>query len=123
MRGLWLVFVAAAATSAAGDTPAVPAPAPAPKVAPLSEAMAQPYFTSGDAKTGAAQFALQHYKEARTAFDAARKTAKGVDAARLDVMVGLCNGEIRNWPKAAQQFQSAPQGLPLLADYLGYHRA
>jgi soluble lytic murein transglycosylase len=124
MRGLWLVLaVAVASTTAAGDTPPVPPTPPAPKTAPLSEAMAQPYFTTGDAKTGAAQFALQHYKEARTAFEAARKTAKGTDAARLDVMLGLCNEEIGAWPKAAQQFQSGQQGLPLLADYLGYHRA
>ncbi|MBA3463312.1 MAG: transglycosylase SLT domain-containing protein [Deltaproteobacteria bacterium] len=126
MRGALLVFaVAAYSTTAAGDTPPAPVPAsaPAPIAAPLSEAMAQPYFQSGDAKKGATEFALQRYKEARTAFEAARKTAKGDDAARLDVMLGLCNEEIGNWSRAAQQFASAQQGLPLLSDYLGFHRA
>ena len=116
MRGALLVFAVAASSSiAAADTP--------PAVAPLSESMAQPYFQTGDAKKGATEFALQHYKEARTAFEAARKTAKGDDAARLDVMLALCNEEIGNWSRAAQQFASAQQGLPLLSDYLGYHRA
>ncbi len=145
MRGLWLVFAVVACSgddshrqgtmhtrvspppSVRGDAavvappPTVTPPTGAP--APLSESMAQAYFQSGDAKAGATAFALQHYKEARTAFEAARKTATGDDAARLDVMLGLCNEEIGNWARAAQQFGAAQQGLPLLADYLGYHKA
>lgn len=129
MRGFVLVVVAALSSTAAGDTPAAkvpaapPPPPPAQAAAPLSEAMAQPYFQTGDAKTGAAQYALQHYKEARAAFELARKTAKGDDAARLDIMLGLCNAELGAWAKAAAQLESAQKGLPLLADYLGYHRA
>ena len=123
MRGTVLVLALALSSTAVGDTP-TPAPTPSsPPVAPLSEAMAQPYFQSGDAKTGAAQFALQHYKEARAAFELARKKAKGDEAARLDVMLGLCNEELGGWPKAAAQFEAAQKGLPLLTDYLGYHRA
>ena len=148
MRGLWLVFLVVACSgddshrqgtmhtrvappvtiqgdaSVVAPVPAVTPPAaPAGTPAPLSEAMAQPYFQSGDAKLGADAFALQHWKDARAAFERARKTATGDDAARLDLMLGLCNEEIGNWTRAAQQFAAAQQGLPLIADYIGYHRA
>jgi len=92
-------------------------------VAPLSEAMATPYFRTGDAATGATAFAAQQWKDARAAFELARKTATGEDAARLDLMLGLCNSEIGNWPRAAELLLAARKGLPLLADYLGYHAA
>src|SRR5688572_26009952 len=145
MQRLWVVLVVVACS---GDDahrqatlhPKVPAsppptavvadaaPAPAPVattavVAPLSEAMATPYFRTGDAQIGATAFAAQQWKEARAAFELAHKTATGEDAARLDLMLGLCNAEIGNWPRAAEQLLAARKGLPLLADYLGYHAA
>lgn len=126
MRGLWLVLavVAVSGDAALGQPAPTPAPPPAPvATAPLSESMAVGYFSTGDAKKGADAFAQKSWKDARTAFEAARKTAKGDEAARLDAMLGLCNEEIGNWARAAQQLESAQKGLPLLTDYLGYHRA
>jgi soluble lytic murein transglycosylase len=145
MRGLWLVFAVVACSgddshrqgtmhtkvaptpAVQGDASVAPPPpvvaAPVGTPAPLAESMAVPYFQTGDAKAGADAFALQHYKDARTAFEAARKAATGDDAARLDLMLGLCNEEIGTWTGAARQLEAAQQGLGLLADYIGYHRA
>src|SRR6187551_1418694 len=112
MRGLVLVLAALAVSLAGGDAafgqpaPTPPKPPAAPAVAPLSESMAVGYFQTGDAKKGADAFAQKAWKDARTAFDAARKTAKGDDAARLDVMLGLCNEELGNWARAAQQLEA-----------------
>ena len=111
--------LAAPADAATAPTPV----ATAAVVAPLSEAMATPYFQTGDAKVGATAFAAQQWKDARAAFDLARRSAVGEDAARLDLMLGLCNAEIGNWTRAAEQLLAARKGLPLLSDYLGYHAA
>jgi len=112
---------------AAGDAPppppATPPVATPAVIAPLSEAMAMPYFKTGDAAVGATAFAAQHWTDARTAFEAARKTATGDDAARLELMLGLCNAELGSWPDAAHQLLAARKGLPLLGDYLGYQAA
>jgi len=145
MYRLWVVLVLAACSgddahrqstlhpkvptaAGSGDAAAPTTPPPAPPVAtgavaPLSEAMATPYFQTGDAQVGAKAFAAQKWKDARAAFELARKTATGEDAARLDLMLGLCNSEIGNWARAAEQLLAARKGLPLLADYLGYHAA
>ena len=109
---------------AAAAAPVTPPVAPATgAVAPLSESMATPYFTTGDAQVGATAFAAQQWKEARAAFELARKTATGEDAARVDLMLGLCNAEFGYWARAAELLLAARNGLPLLADYLGYHAA
>lgn len=122
-QGTMHTKVSPSPTVAADAAVVAPVPVVTGAPAPLSENMAEAYFTTGDAKTGAEAFALQRYKDARTAFEAARKTAKGDDAARLDLMLGLCNEEIGNWTRSAEQFAAAQTGLPLLADYIGYHRA
>ncbi|MBA3395264.1 MAG: lytic transglycosylase domain-containing protein [Deltaproteobacteria bacterium] len=96
-------------------TPGVPAP--------LSEAMAVPYFQSGDAGDGARAFALEKWSEALAAFTTARVTAKGNDAHRLDLMLGLTHARLAQWPQAAERLGAALKGLPLLADFLRYQTA
>ena len=141
MRRLWPLLVFAAACS--GDdghkqptlhTPAPPrvtappadgavATAPANPPAPLSEDMATPYFTMGDAAVGAAAFAKEAWTDARGAFVKARASATGAEAARLDLMIGLCEERVKNWPAAASRLLAAQKDLPLLADFIGYHAA
>jgi soluble lytic murein transglycosylase len=105
----------------------VPTTAPAPEkpgaVAPLDESMATPYFQSGPAAEGAGAFALEKWPQALAGFTAARKTAKGDDAHRLDLMIGLTHARLDNWPKAAEHLGKALAGIPLLADYLRYQTA
>jgi soluble lytic murein transglycosylase len=107
------------AASAAPPQPAEPAAQPA----PLSEDMAAPYFASGDAAQGARAFALEKWAEAKAAFTAARAAAKGDDAVRLDLVLGLTHARLGEWPNAVARLAAARQGLPLLADYIGYHLA
>ncbi len=96
----------------------------APKPAPLTEAMAQLYFTTGDAGDGAQAFALHKWKAARTSFDLARAAAKEpVAIARLELMVGLCDEELGDWSDALGHLTAALPQLPLLADYIEYHAA
>src|SRR6267142_2009267 len=96
-RLLWLVLCLASACSGAcsgNDSqhqPTVPPPAKVAdagvgsgsaviepgKPAPLSEAMAAPYFGSGDAADGARAFALENWADAAAAFEKARATATG----------------------------------------------
>ena len=144
----WVVSLAIAASACSGDdghrhpttpthiTPpivgsdgappadaATSAVAPPATPAPLSETMATPYFQTGDAGAGATAFAAEKWSEARTAFERARASATGEDAARLDVLLGLCNAQLGNWAASAAQLTAARKALPLLTDYLGYHAA
>lgn len=106
-----------------GDAAVAPTPAPTNAPAPLSEDMATPYFTSGDAAVGAAAFAKEAWADARAAFVKARANATGADAARLDLLIGLCEENAKNWPAAATRLLAAQKDLPLIADYIGYHAA
>jgi soluble lytic murein transglycosylase len=110
----------APADAPADAPPGTPAP---PQPALLSEDMAAPYFTAGDAAQGARAFALEKWAEAKPAFTAARAGARGADAARLDLMLGLTHARLGEWPKAAERLAAALQGLPSLADYIGYQAA
>jgi soluble lytic murein transglycosylase len=139
MRLLWPLVVFAACSGDDGHKQQTlhPIPAPTPVVAPadaavtaptnppapLSEDMATPYFTTGDAAVGAAAFAKGAWTDARTAFVKARANATGVDAARLDLMIGLCEEFSKNWAAAATRLLAAQKEMPLLADYIGYHAA
>jgi soluble lytic murein transglycosylase len=108
----------------AAPPPAPPPPPPVPGTpAPLTEAMAVPYFTSGPAQDGARAFALEKWADARAAFTTARATATGDDAARLDLVLGLVNARLDDHAKAAQHLLAARPKLPLLADYIAYHAA
>ncbi len=91
--------------------------------APLTEAMATPYFTTGDAHTGAAAFALEQWSAAHDGFAAAQKTATGDDRARVALMLGLTAEKQAAWAEAATNLAIAKAGLPLLADYVAYHLA
>ncbi|MGE0870471.1 MAG: transglycosylase SLT domain-containing protein [Kofleriaceae bacterium] len=111
--------------SGAAAAPAAPLPPPVPTgdPAPFSEAMAAPYFQSGDARVGSNYFAGRNYKLAKVAFERARKAATGDDVARIELMLGLCDEEIGAWSSAAGHFATARAGLPLLGDFIGFHLA
>jgi soluble lytic murein transglycosylase len=101
------------------------APAPA-AIAPggFSEAMATSYWTTPDEVEGAAKFALEDYKAAAAAFSRARTATKDAErVARLELMLGLCYERLDDATNAAPHFTAAYAGLPLLADYIGYHAA
>lgn len=91
--------------------------------APLSEAMAVPYFQSGDAAVGAKAFALEQWSDALAAFTKARAKATGDDAARLDLVLGLAHARLGQWPQAAARLDAARKALPLLSDFLHYQTA
>ncbi|MBA3817928.1 MAG: transglycosylase SLT domain-containing protein [Deltaproteobacteria bacterium] len=109
--------------SAGGDARAPEAPAIPAVPAPFSEAMATPYFVSGPAGDAAKAFALEKWGEALAGFTKARATAKGDDAHRLDLMLGLTHARLQQWPQAATRLAAALAGLPLLADFLHYQTA
>jgi len=91
--------------------------------APLSESMAVSYFQAGDAAEGARAFALEKWPEALAAFTKARATAKGDDALRLELMLGLTHARLQQWPQAAARLDAARKGMPALADFLHYQTA
>lgn len=144
MPRLWSVLVFLAAAACGGDdahkhpatargavappatTPAPPpdaGPTPPATPAPLSEEMARPYFTTGDAGDGARAFALEQWSAARAAFTRARATATGDDVARLELLLGLTAARLADWPASATHLAAATRSLPLLGDYLRYHTA
>ncbi|HWU88077.1 MAG TPA: transglycosylase SLT domain-containing protein [Kofleriaceae bacterium] len=139
MRRLWTVLAVCACSgdnTHAPTTPpaplvaepaapadAAPPPTSPPAPAPLYEAMATPYFASGDAAAGARAFALEKWAEAKTAFTAARAAAKGDAAARLDLMLGLAHARLGEWAQADAHLTAAVPGVPLLADYVRYQLA
>ncbi len=92
-------------------------------VAPLTEAMALPYFQTGDASVGMRAFGLEQWQDAHAAFARARTTATGDDVYRLELLLGLTSERMSQWAKAAEHLLAARKGLPLLADYLAYHAA
>ncbi len=102
--------------------PPIPASTPGPP-APLSEAMATPYFQTGDARDGAQAFTLEKWADARAAFARARTKATGEEVPRLELMLGLIDEKLASWESASAHFAVAQAGLPLLADYVGYHQA
>jgi hypothetical protein len=56
-----------------GDAaPVAPPERPRPRAPPADRAMAMPYFATGDAAEGR-QFGLENWRDARTAFTAARR--------------------------------------------------
>ncbi|HEY4182590.1 MAG TPA: transglycosylase SLT domain-containing protein [Kofleriaceae bacterium] len=137
MRRHWLVLTVAlagcaeSAVAAPGATPPPPAPvpvkAPVPPApgtpAPLSEDMAKPHFQTGDAAAGATAFAKEKWADAVLSFTKARVKAKGDDAARIDLMIGLALENQSKWDIAGGKLVAAGKGLPLLADYINYHAA
>jgi soluble lytic murein transglycosylase len=93
-----------------------------PAVATLTEDMATPYFTTGEAAKGAERFALEDWKAAREHFVAARGEANA-DTARLDLMIALCDANLSSWADAATGFASARAGIPVLVDWISYQEA
>jgi soluble lytic murein transglycosylase len=105
-------------TTAPAGSAAVVAPAGSSAVAPLSEDMATPYFTTGDAGDGATRFALEDWRGAADALTRARVTATGDTAARLDLLLGLAHQRLGDAADAARALAAAAQGLPLIADWI-----
>jgi soluble lytic murein transglycosylase len=123
--------VAAGTGSAVGagtDADAVaPSTAAPPGTAALTEEMATPFFTEGEAKLGAERFALEDWAGARTHFAAARAalpaTATAAEAAHLDLVIALCDAATSKWKEAAAGFASARAALPVIADWISYQEA
>jgi soluble lytic murein transglycosylase len=115
----------ASAAGSAATPPVAPAQARpgAQQPAPLTEDMAAPYFTAGDAASGVRAFSLEKWTEAKAAFMAARAKAQGDDAPRLDLLLGLTHARLGEWPQAVERLTAAQQGLPLLGDYIRYQAA
>ncbi|MDB4953873.1 MAG: Lytic transglycosylase catalytic [Myxococcales bacterium] len=140
-RTVWLVVVLVACSGddshrhvAASQQGSVVPPAPVvadaavvvvpPGSAPLSEQMATSYWTTANELEGATQFALHNWKAARDAFALARTGTKDDDrAARIELMLGLCEAQLENWPDAKARLSFAYDHLPLLANYIGYQTA
>ncbi|HMG21396.1 MAG TPA: transglycosylase SLT domain-containing protein, partial [Kofleriaceae bacterium] len=94
----------------------------------LTEAMVASYWTSPDEKRAAQQFALEHWRPAMAAFEAALAApaagpAGGDRAARLHLMIGLCAEQLADWPRAVEHLSSARDNLPVLGDFITYHAA
>ncbi|MBA3539098.1 MAG: transglycosylase SLT domain-containing protein [Deltaproteobacteria bacterium] len=148
MRQLWVTWILVVAGSAAGCSgddshkqptlhtqpkvasdasttpPIMPTPLAPGTPAPLTEAMASPYFQTGDARVAADAFGLEKWSEAQTAFTAARKvTTDPAEIARLELMLGLTDGKLASWASSAAHLAAAKPQLPLLADYINYHLA
>ena len=109
-----VVAPAAEARPAGAAVPAAPGPTP------LTEAMAAPYWTTADELEAARQFALEGWRPAMAAFEAALAAARDDDRkAHLRLMIGLCAAEIGDWDKATEHLVFAHDHLPLLADFIG----
>jgi soluble lytic murein transglycosylase len=111
----------AAVAAAPGDPGAGSAPAP------LTEAMAAPYWAAPDEQRAAQQFALEQWQPAMAAFGAilaaAPASAPDDRKARLHLMIGLAAEQLADWPAATEHLGYAHDHLPLLADFTGYHAA
>jgi soluble lytic murein transglycosylase len=104
-----------------GGTPAAAAQAGA-----LSDALVQSYWKTTDEVDAASKFAARDFAGAKAAFATARaaiRDAAAPQAVRLELMLGLCDAELGNSDDAAAHLITARKGLPLLADYIGYHGA
>lgn len=109
-------YVAPADASVADAAPAGPTA--------LTEAMAQPYWTSPEETAAAQAFALEQWPSARAAFEAALGKTKDEDRkARLHLMIGLAAEKMGDHEIAMQFLMLAHEHLPLLADYIGYQVA
>lgn len=88
--------------------------------------MAVSYWTTPDERAGSERFAAEDYPAALAAFTKARaaiRDAKDLRAARIDLMIGLCEAALQRHAQAAQHLIGARSALPDLADYIGYHAA
>ncbi|HEY1555695.1 MAG TPA: transglycosylase SLT domain-containing protein [Kofleriaceae bacterium] len=116
------------ASGSAGDARvAAMADAAAPEQAgALSDSLVQSYWKTADELDGAARFAAHDYENAKQAFERARAAvtdATAPQAARLELMLGLCDAELGNHDDAAAHLAAASRGLPTIADYIKYREA
>ena len=90
----------------------------------LSDALVASYWRTPDEREGAARFAAEDWPAAAAAFGKARAATKDdAQAARLDLMLGLCAEHADDAEGAAAHFAAARAHLPLLADFVAYHQA
>ena len=132
-----VVFTVLAACSAGGQGPAATplpadpeaaAPPPPPQVAAggaavLSAAMTRSYFVEEPASAAAARLELEDYAGARALFAKAQKDASGAQAARLTLMVAVCDAGLKRWDRAAKGFAAVLPALPHLSDWLHFQVA
>lgn len=88
--------------------------------------MAVSYWTTPDERAGSERFAAEDYPAALAAFTRARaaiRDAKDLRAARIDLLIGLCEAALQRYAQAAQHLVGARRALPDLTDYIGYHAA
>lgn len=108
----------------APETSAAPVaadPAAPPEVTVAVEELTAPYFTDGDAAAGLERFAAEQYGQARQLFSA-HVPGSEADAARLRLLVALCDARMRRWSEAAEGFRAAAPHT-VLADYAYYQAA
>lgn len=101
-------------------------PSSAAEAAPLSEAMVASYWTTADERAGSERFTAGDYGAALAAFTRARtaiRDGKDPQAARIDLMIGLCEEALQSHARAAEHLIAARKALPELTDYIGYHAA
>ncbi|HTM22460.1 MAG TPA: transglycosylase SLT domain-containing protein [Kofleriaceae bacterium] len=133
MRVICLVLALAACSAGNGSAPppaTVPAetvedahPAPAADPQQLTEDMIDTAFPDGPAQLGATAYAAGDCKVARDQFIVALDAATPEQRPRVQLMIGLCSAQLRDWPDAADRFEQALAGLPTLADWLHYQAA
>jgi len=114
--------------SAESEADAEPEPAAAVTgaPAPLTEAMAAPYWALPDERRAAQLFALEQWQPAAAAFEALLAQARAHDAARaarIHLMIGLAAERLADWSRALDHLQRARDQVPLLGDFITYHAA
>ncbi|HET9990705.1 MAG TPA: hypothetical protein VFQ65_19380, partial [Kofleriaceae bacterium] len=92
----------------------------------LSESMALSYWTTPDEQAGLAAFTAKDFATAKTSLVAARAAIKDPNdpkAPRLELLLGLTDGELNDATSSAAHLAIAYKALPELSDYIGYHLA
>lgn len=105
----------------------LPTPEPAaaaPGGATFTEASVASYWTTPDEIAAGHKFDLEDYKAAAAAFTRARAAANDeLQAARIELMLGICYERLDDATNAAPHLVAAYAKLPELSDYIGYHAA
>jgi len=81
------------------------------------------FWTTPDEQAGAASLAAGDYAAALASFTTARAAAKGAQAARIELMLGLAADASGDHANAVAHLVAARADLPELSDFIGYHVA
>ena len=118
--------VAATDDAASGFAQDVAAEQEPPEVWATLDEITAPYFAEGEAAAAARDFAAGNWKRARQQFAAhleRSELADGADAARVRLLIAVCDARLQQWDAAARGFVEAAEQLPILADYLSFEAA